>query len=188
MRNMQTLLLIIFTFLISSNLVSQNLEVDKRNGFKTIKLGSHYTDFDKITEMPNDIPNTIVGIWTTTDENLGYFFENKIDFFEFTFDKETKELIMLKAVIVVMKPYTDSFPLNKFDDTAKKIVAVLGNPSMVKEDELNLMWFGKEIGMSFSYKALSLDYDKDANVIGQTSLNLTIFNKDKLKRNLNKGF
>ncbi len=188
MRNTQTLLLLIGTFLISSILVSQNLEVDKRNGFKTIKLGSHYSDFDNITETTSNVPNTIVGIWKTSDEELGYLFGDKIDFFELTFNKETKELIMLKAVVLIMKPYTDSIPLNRFDTIAKKIIAVLGKPSRVKEGELNLMWFGNEVGMSFSYKSESLDYDKDYNVIGQTSLNLTILRKDSLKENLNKGF
>lgn len=185
MKNIFTICLIIFLVSIS---YSQNTEVDKRNGFKDIKLGSHYTNFEGITEISNNDTNKIIGLWNTSDKDLGYFFEDKIDFFELTFDKSSKELIAIKVVLLINKPYTEPSAINKFKNIADKLITVLGNPDKTMKEILGLVWFGNKISMSFTFNPEKMDIDKDGNTIGLTSLKLIIFSNNEAKNNINKGF
>lgn len=185
---MKNVLIVFLLAFVSSISYSQNLEIDKRNGFKSIKLGSHLSYFEGATELTSNDPSKIVVLWNTDDADLGYFFDNRIDFFELTFDKATKELIMMKVVVMYKKPFSDSSVLEKFKEISKKLIVVVGKPSKVLDNELSMMWFGERVGMSFLCKPRSIDYDEDGNVIGITTFELVYLTKDAFKKVTNKGF
>lgn len=74
MKNIFTICQIILLVSIS---YSQNTEVDRRNGFKVIKLDSHYINFEGITEISHNDTNKIIGLWNTSDKDLVYFLKIK---------------------------------------------------------------------------------------------------------------
>ncbi|WP_320815621.1 hypothetical protein [Flavobacterium sp.] len=179
---------ILFSFFFITIASSQNLEVDKRNGFKDIKLGDHISMFEGIKEAPFDYPTKIIGLWNTTDENLGYFFDDKVDYFELTFDRTTKKLISISVVLLIKKPYSDPSVLKKYKEINSKLIIALGSPSSVGEKTISLSWFGNNVMMSFSLNSEQIKFDEDANAIGLTSLKFLIMSKKNIKENVKKGF
>jgi len=186
---MRTVIILIATIFLTFLSYSQNLEVDKRNGFKDIKLGSDPMSFGEIEELPTDDPNRTRAYWRTQDKELGYFFNNKIDFFELTFDKN-EGLISIQIVIVIKKPYTDSSVSKKFKSIANKLVIALGNPSKVKVDSMELLWFGNKVGMSLKIESESLYYDDNGEIKGLTSLKFYVVSYDRVEKEkeIKKGF
>lgn len=177
-------ILLLFTVLA----YSQNEEVDKRNGFKSIKLGSHYLSFKGIKDISSSNPNNIVGLWGTSDKELGYFFNNKIDFFELTFDKKTKELITIQVVVVINKPYTDPSVYKKYFSIADKLVLALGTASSSNQKEMSILWLGSKLGMGLTLKSESLDFDDNGKIKGIASIKFSVVSLNKKEEQIKKGF
>lgn len=185
---MKNIIILIVSILFTALLYGQNQEVDKRNGFKDIKLGSHYSSFKGIRNTKSNDPNNIKGLWSTSDKNLGYFFNNEIDFFELTFDKGTKELIAMQIVLLIKKPYSDPSVYGKYFSLADKLTMFLGKASKVKQKEMSILWYGAKVGMGFKLESESLDYDDDNNLRGITSLRFSVVSFEVIEKQMKKGF
>jgi hypothetical protein len=169
--------------------VFQNQEVDRRNGFKEIKMGFNYENFTGIREIPSSSPNQIIGIWNTSDEDLGDLFDNKIDFFELTFDKLTKKLIILRAVIIIKKPWPEPSVFSKFKSINEKLMHTLGSPDKSNQDDgLSFMWIGDKTAMGLLLSPEKLDLDDEQNIVGLTSIKFVVLSIDFIEKNANKGF
>jgi hypothetical protein len=169
--------------------ISQNLKVDERNGFKSIKLGTLFENFEGIQIIPVGNDSQIVGIWKTSDMDLGYLFDNKINFFELTFSKDTERLIIIKAMIYIQKPYIDPTVLGTWKSINDKLIIALDQPDYSRmEGELAMEWRGNKTVMATNLKPEKLAFDEDGNTIGISSIAFVIFNLDKVVKSVNKGF
>jgi hypothetical protein len=166
----------------------QNLELDKRNGFKQIKLGTYYLSFNGIREFPSKNPNSIIGIWKTSDSDLGYLFNEKISYFELEFDKNSKELKTMRINIVIEKPCTDPEVFERFKTINDKFIYALGKPDQTMKDTLGFMWYGKKIAMGFMLSAQEMKLDKNNRAVGLTSLILVYSSIENFKEETIKGF
>ena len=184
MKKIYLVVLLIFPIFVCG----QNEEVDRRNGFKEIKLGANYDSFIGIKEIESSNPNHISGIWNTSDDELGYFFDNKIDLFELTFDRKTKELIILRAVVIIKKPYSDPTVFNKYKDVTERLIYALGNPNKVSENGLSMNWYGNNTIMSLLLTPEQLDLDDEANITGLTTLKFVVLSPEAIAKNVEKGF
>lgn len=188
---------------------SQNKEVDKRNGFKSIKLGSHYSQFKGLKEMPTKDRDYIIALWETSDNKLSYLFNNKINFFELHFDKKTKKLIVIKAIITLLNAYTNPIVTEKYSEIKNKFEISLGNADYVKsfieeaidktikngyllnQDILKTFWYGTNTDMSFDLVVNNAKFDEDMNIKTKeciTSFVLTIYSVKNIKNKINEGF
>jgi len=65
-------------------------ELDKRNGFKNLKLGTSIEQFENL-ELINKTKFYTTALWfPSKDSELNYLFDNKIDLFTLMFDREDK--------------------------------------------------------------------------------------------------
>lgn len=178
----------LLVLLITGLSFGQNLELDKRNGFKQIKLGSSYNSFNGITELPSKNPNSIIGLWKTSDSDLGYLFNDKISFFELEFDKNSKELKTIRINIVIEKPYTNPEVFERFKVINDKFIYALGKPDQTMKDMMGFIWYGEKVAMGFMLKAQEMKLDKDYRTVGLTSLILTFSSMGDFKEDTRKGF
>ena len=178
----------LFILLITGLTIGQNLELDKRNGFKQIKLGSTYNSFNGIVDISCKNPNSICGLWKTSDSNLGYLFNDKIDVFELEFDKDSKELKIIRIYIAIQKPYTDPEVFERFKAINEKLISVLGKADRAMTDLMGFMWFGNKVAMGIMLKAEEMKYDTISKIIGSTSIILTFSSIENIKEGTKKGF
>jgi hypothetical protein len=178
----------LLVLLITGLSFGQNLELDKRNGFKQIKLGSSYLSFNGIVEIPSKSPNSISGIWKTSDLDLGYLFNEKISFFELEFDKNSKELKIMRINIAIEKAYTDPEVFEKFKIINDKLIYALGKSDQTMDDTMGFIWYGKKAAMAFMLIPQEMKFDKNYKQIGLTSLILTFSSIENFKEDTKKGF
>lgn len=168
---------------------SQNKEVDKRNGFKEIKLGEPIESFGNLKVLPQSDDTKIVGIWNTSENNLNFIFSYKIDFFELTFDKESRKLIMLDANIIIKKPYIDKSVTNIWKSINDKLIVSLGSPSKVRNNPVfSLEWYGKSTIITTRLIPDEMKLDDNANTIGLTRIIFTVLNPEAIQEKLKQGF
>jgi len=177
-------------FLITSILTvhCQNKELDERNGFKVIKLGSHIDRFEGIKEIQSGDPNTIVGFWNTSDPDLGYLFDEKIDIFELGFDRTSKKLKSLKIVIYIKEPYYNPIVFEKFIKIYENIISVLGKPLGSMKDVRGFYWEGEKVAMALFTKAEELKLNDDGEVIGLSAIYLSFVSINSIINEAEKGF
>lgn len=205
MKKLTSLIVILFCTLS----YSQNKEVDKRNGFKTIKLGSDYSQFKGFKETNTKNRDYIIGFWGTSDENLGYLFDNKISLFELHFDKKTKKLVVIKAIIIIQKAYSNPVISERYGNIKNKLELSLGNANYVKsfvdeaidktiqngyllnQDLIKTFWYGTNVDMSFDLVVNNAKFNEDMVIKPKeciTSFVLTIYSVRNIKNNINNGF
>lgn len=172
--------ILLISLFIYSFVFSQNLELDKKNGFKTIKLGTSMNSFENLKELPNSNKDIIDTIYMTSDEDLQYLFNHKIHAINLSFDKTSKKLIGIRLIIVVKKPLTDLKVLNKFKAIADDIIAVYGNPNHVTEKTMILSWIGNHTALSVYLTPVGeITLGKDDELEGTTNIDVFFFTKDK---------
>lgn len=183
--------LIILLFTMSFSCLAQTHELDKRNGFKTMKFGDNMSNFRGLQEFSksND-KDYIRTIWKTNDSELGYLFDDKIDYFQLFFTRDTKKLAYIQAVVLVHLPFTNTKVLDKFDDYRKSFSSVLGTHNdVIKDHIVGVVWYGKTVAMSLTMDAEKMDLDENGNPTGITSYSLSFYNSDYLnQKSVSEGF
>ena len=167
--------------------LAQNLKVDKRNGFKSLNLGTSIEKFENLVII-SKTRFKISALWTPKNTELHYLFEEKIDYFELSFDPNTLELIAIHINILFKKVYTDPNVYNKFFKMSTKLVLALGSPIKVDSEKLEFIWLGNKVGMSFRLKPLDIDFDDNGEIIGSTSLILDISSLNQSRKLIKNGF
>lgn len=185
LKNVLPLVILLFTCLF---LDAQNQELDDRNGFKEIKLGSHYDMFKGIYQIGSKDPKTIAGLWSTSDPDLGYLFDEKIDVFELEFDKQSKDLQKFRVNIVIKKPYTDPEVFRRFKSICDKLISVLGKPDRDMKDEMGFIWKGNKVLMGFLMHPEQMKFNDEGKTVGLTTLTLMFASIEGLKEKTSKGF
>jgi len=181
--------LLILTFLFINTLVySQNAEIDSRNGFKNIKLGSNISQFENIKILSSDNENNIIGIWKPTKADLEYLFDEKIEAFELHFTKKEKKLVVIKIHILINKPYVDPVIIRKYKEINDNFISVLGNPNQVSKESLMTGWFGYETAMMFQLSPNELKLNENGDTIGSSEFILSFVDLKEHNDNVEKGF
>ncbi|PZD79651.1 hypothetical protein DNG35_01200 [Mesonia sp. K7] len=173
------------TFSLISN--AQNLEVDKKDGFKTVKLGTNITEFEYLKELKVNNPDKIICLWSPKESDLQHLFNEKIDGFQLYFDRDSKKLESINAVIFIEKPMNDSFVIKKFYSLADKIKIALGNPSEVLDKNMGLLWGGNEVLISLVLKPQETEF-KDGRVTGTSTIEFAIASLSAIKNDATSGF
>lgn len=175
--------------LLSTVLHSQNTEVDIRNGFKKIKLGSHISQFENLQSLyTNNYEKISIHMWKPDEEELKYLFDEKIDVFELHFDKNDRKLVMIKAHVIIDKPYVDPMVIKKYKEINDNFISVLGNPNKVSKKSYTTGWFGNKVAMLFKLSPNELKLDDNANTIGSTEFVLTFLEINRFNKKLDEGF
>ena len=133
----------------------QNQEVDNRNGFKNLKLGTSIMQFENLDVINKTKFQTSASWMPSKGSELNYLFDNKIDLFTLVFDREDKLSQIKLSLFKQVKP-NDHSMANQFKLIERKLSSVLGKPSSMPEELLktlknkiyiNLMWKGEKVAM-----------------------------------------
>lgn len=173
---------------------AQSFELDKRNGFKTVKLGTDINQFQNI-KILNKTNFKTTAIWTPSiDSDSGYLFEDKIDVFELTFNPENK-LSIIKLSLFKNVKSNETTMVSKFKYINEKLISVLGKPKPMPKELLerlnngtyiNLKWSGEKVLMFLSFRVNDRYLDKNDNYVLTQSINLIFMEKGKT--DYSKGF
>ncbi len=166
----------------------QNSEVDSRNGFKKIKLGSQYDAFNGIVDFPCKNPKSICGLWKTSDSDLGYLFNEKIDYFELEFDGISRALNVIRINVVIKKPYTDPEVFERYKAIGDNLKFALGKPNKILEDVFGFMWYGEKVAMALILNPQEMKLDENHKTVGLTNITLTFSLINNIKANATNGF
>jgi hypothetical protein len=179
--SIKLLIILLLTFSYS---YSQNDELDRRNGFKTIKLGTHYNKFTGLEDIKPSketthlLSNEIRAYYEPNDDNLKYLFGYKIDFIALNFDKKTKRLIVIELYLFNKKSDND---FKEFNDINDKFSIVLGDSDDSKVT--SKMWYGKKVALGLTVGYDSSDKD---NIL--TTKKVSFISLDSIKNNAEYGF
>lgn len=182
------LLLTLIVLLFSQIILSQNVELDKRGGFKSIKLGDSLENFNGFIIKSTD-NGLINGVWFPMNGELQYLFDLEIDFFELEFDNKSKKLIKIIVPIVeVEKIENEKYNyLKMFGSNFGKFVAVLGKADECNSEKKSCWWFGNKTAMNWNYEVKPNLLENGQMYMIET-LRLTYMDMPYFENKVNKGF
>lgn len=162
-------------------------ELDKRNGFKTVKISDKFSKYQTNTTLLSTDSKTAVSIYdfTPADEDLFYVFDLKMDQILLTFDKDRKLVsILLHKFFKGTNSMHEAIEVNKqLDD---KFIALFGKAS-AKIDisttdvmHLGLFWGGLKINLK--------SYIEDYGIYKGTDIKVVLTDNSFATNSFNSGF
>ena len=168
---MKKAILISFFILLTSIVFGQSInDLDARNGFKTIKLGSDISDFkDKIGPVSGEKDGVIMYIYSPSDVDLKTVFDSKFDNIYLIFKNSKLIGIQLK------KKFSDFIPaVEEIKLITKNFIQLFGNyNSTINESsptKVGFIWAGKIVLLQAYTNRLGLDKGSE-NVIDIVDIN-----------------
>lgn len=179
--------IIVFTlFLIVSISYSQNQELDNKNGFKSLKLGTTIEEFSNY-EVVSKANNQTTVLWTPPSaSDLNYLFENKIDLLSLSFNEEN-QLNKIVVKLIVKGKYGDKNAKNKYNSIKGKIESVLGKAKTHPKEQISL-WKGENVKMYLSLKYENGKMNDNDEFTTLHSIDLLVMSTHKLDGGNSSGF
>ena len=184
---MKTNILTIIFLMLYSISNAQNQELDKRNGFKSLKLGTNIDQFQDL-EITSKKKDETSAIWTPSiDSELNNLFNDKIDLFTLVFDKN-KNLSKILIKLIVKGKNGDRTAKNKYDLIKGKMTSILGKPKTNPKNPNLVLWKGTKVKMYLSLKYETGKMNDEDKFITLHSIDVVILSSDGLKEKISKGF
>lgn len=164
---------------------SQNQELDNRNGFKSIKLGTSIERFDNYEIIRKTSTETIV-LWTPPESSdLNNLFDDKIDAFSLRFNKDNL-LCDISIKLLITGKYGDENAEKKYNSIRIKIESIIGKAKIHPTNPLSL-WEGEKVKMYLSLKYQSGKMNDDDEFITLHSIDLIILSSEAKQKEENKS-
>lgn len=122
--------------------VNPNRELDTRNGFKDVKLDTHFTEFSFLTMDEIIRKNSYVTvIWKSFPLNLSTIFGTEVKSIILLFERY--KLKMIQVITYSEGKISDDNILDHYFSQMKNLEYTLGTPTKIDENNGTFMWVGK---------------------------------------------
>jgi len=124
--------------------ITSNKKIDERNGFKSLKLNTKYSEFNfnSVDEIVDKSPDVKTVIWKSLPYNLSYIYDTKIRAINLMFSKLDNKLKMIQVFAYKEGSLSDDTVGSEYMSIVKNITTSLGHPDEINDKKASFQWVG----------------------------------------------